>query len=85
MPESVNRPPATVVGPVYVLEAENTTVPAPTAATPPLPPPMTPEIVVEPEPASVSVLAPLATLPETVKGFAALFVQVCDVASATAR
>ncbi len=39
---------------------------------------MAPEIVVLPEPASVSGLPPLLTLLETVKGLAELLVQLCE-------
>ncbi len=43
---------------------------------------MAPEIIVLPEPASVSVLPPLVTLPETVKGVTELLVQLCEAPSA---
>ena len=81
LPARLSVPPLTVVGPVYVVLEARTTRPLPAAAIPP-PPPMTPENVVTPEPASVSVLPPLATLPEMVKELDELFVQVCGVPSA---
>ena len=45
-------------------------MPVPVLIRPPLPLPMMPEMVVLPEPPTVSVFAPLATLPETSRLFA---------------
>src|SRR5208283_5890701 len=82
LPDNVNVPLLTVVAPVYVLEAANTTRPLPAVTTSPLPP-MAPEIVVAPEPPSVSVWPPLLTLPEMVSRLEELFAQVCDEPIAT--